>query len=202
MNWVMNMTWLYSIIYSGYDDIIMTGNMMETFAREEFGDKVYLDIELPKITRERVEESRRICSNNRCGNYNTSWTCPPNTGDIDACIARLESYDRAMLVYDSFEVESMEMEHLNCRISDMQDRCRKVLMKAREADLDVFVMCTGPCNHCKVCAFKKGIDCVCPDMCIPSVSGYGIPVRSMLEDIGHESKYTDHSIELFGLILY
>ena len=176
--------------------------MIETFAREEFGDKVYTDITLPKITRERMEDSRRICSNNRCGNYNTSWTCPPNTGDIERCIARLESYDHAMFVYDSFEVESMEMEHLNCRIGDMQNRCRKVLKKAREAGLDVFVMCTGPCNNCKVCAFKNGIDCVCPEMCIPSVSGYGIPVRDMLKEIGHESKYTDHSIELFGLILY
>jgi predicted metal-binding protein len=94
------------------------------------------------------------------------------------------------------------MEHLNCKISDMQDLCRKVLVKAREDDVDIFVMCTGPCNYCEVCSFKKGIDCPHPEMSIPSVSGYGIPVRDMLKEIGHESKHDDKRIELFGLILY
>ena len=169
---------------------------------EVFGDKVHYGVRMPKITPERISESRRICSNNRCGNYNTSWTCPPNTGDIDECIGRLESYDNAALVYDSFEVESFEMEHLNCKISDMQDLCRKVLVKARKDDVDLFVMCTGPCNYCKECSFKKGIDCPHPEMRIPSVSGYGIPVRDMLKEIGHESKRDEKRIELFGLILY
>ena len=176
--------------------------LIETFAKDEFGDRIYFDITLPRITHERMEESRRICSNNKCGNYNTSWTCPPNTGDIDECISRLESYEHAMLVYDTFEVESMELEHLSCKVNDMQDRCRKVLRRAREAELDVFVMCTGPCNNCKVCAFKNGIDCVCPELSIPSVSGYGLPIKDMVEEKGHEIRYTENSLELFGLILY
>ena len=180
----------------------MSEERIKGYIEEIFGDKAYYDMKLPKITPERVTESRKICSNNRCGNYNTSWTCPPNTGDIDECIGRLESYDNAALVYDSFEVESFEMEHLNCKISDMQDLCRKVLVKARKDDVDLFVMCTGPCNHCKECSFKKGIDCPHPEMRIPSVSGYGIPVRDMLKEIGHESKRDEKRIELFGLILY
>jgi len=76
------------------------------------------------------------------------------------------------------------------------------LVKARENDVDIFVMCTGPCNYCEVCSFKKGINCPHPEMSIPSVSGYGIPVRDMLKEIGHESKHDDKRIELFGLILY
>lgn len=177
-------------------------NRVEELIRDVFGDKVYFDVGLPRITPERIAESRKICSNNRCGNYNTSWTCPPNTGDIDSCIGRLESYGRAALVYGSFEVESFEMEHLNCKISDMQDVCREVLDRAIEEGLDLFILCTGPCNYCKTCSFKKGIDCPYPERQIPSVSGYGIPVRDMLKEIGHESKRSDRSIELFALILY
>lgn len=169
---------------------------------EVFGDHVYAEVDLPKITPERILESREICSHNRCGNYGTSWTCPPHTGDVKDCIERLESYDHVAMAYESFEVESFEMEHLNCKIGDMQHLCRKVLRKAREEGIDLFVMCTGPCNNCEVCSFKHGIDCVDPEMCIPSVSGYGIPVRDMLKDIGHESSHSEKRIELFGMFLF
>lgn len=175
---------------------------IEKIVTDIFGEKVYFNVNLPKITPERISDSRKICSNNKCGNYNTSWTCPPNTGDIDECIRRLESYDNAILAYGSFKVESFDMDHLNCVVSDMQDLCRKVLVCAREKDIDMFVLCSGPCNYCDECSFLKGIDCIHPEMSIPSVSGYGIPMNDVLKTLGHESVASADSVELFGLILY
>ena len=175
---------------------------LKAFVKEVFGDKAYFGLKAPNVSAEQMAESRKICANNLCGNYNTSWTCPPHTGDIDKCVQKVESYENAIVMYESFQVESMDMEHLGCKIGEMQDLCRKVLVKVKDTGLDVFVLCGGPCNYCEECSVKSGIDCVNPEMSIPSVSGYGIKINDLLKEKGHEPVFTENLVELYGLILY
>lgn len=48
---------------------------------------------------------RRICEENTCRNYGTSWVCPPAVGSLEQCRRRCEAYDHMMLFSAKYELE-------------------------------------------------------------------------------------------------
>ena len=63
------------------------------------------------------QEIRKLCEQNVCRLYGTSWACPPAVGTVEECRARCLRYASAMVfnaVYpleDSFDYEGMQRGH-------------------------------------------------------------------------------------------
>ena len=62
-----------------------------------------------------AQEVRGMCKLNYCGKFGKTWSCPPGCGEIDACTARILSYDQGGIlvqkVYpmvDSYDFEGAQ----------------------------------------------------------------------------------------------
>lgn len=50
---------------------------------------------------EPLEEVRKMCSADRCGQWNTNWSCPPACGSIEHAKRRIAQYNKCLLVQTS-----------------------------------------------------------------------------------------------------
>ena len=53
-------------------------------------------------------EIRKICEENTCRNYGTTWACPPAVGTLEECRERLNRYD-TMLLFTSFQRQAIRL---------------------------------------------------------------------------------------------
>ena len=51
-----------------------------------------------------LEEVRKMCSADRCGQWNTNWSCPPACGSIEHAKRRIAQYNKCLLVQTSGEL--------------------------------------------------------------------------------------------------
>ena len=66
-----------------------------------FFESGYLDIGSLRYN----NEVRKICQENMCRNYATSWACPPAIGTLTECKERVDSYDKMLLLSKKYDLE-------------------------------------------------------------------------------------------------
>ena len=178
-------------------------NIVENLAKDISGCTVKTRVPKPKVTYASVEKNRILCRTNTCGNYNTSWTCPPNCGTSEYCIERINAYKDADILMVKYEnVDFSDSEKLEGMMNGFRDICRNVMVECRKEGFDVIAFADGPCSYCKECAFIKGKNCYHPEMQVPSVSGYGIDMTSYMKGIGIEFSFSKDSVTLYGVLLF
>ncbi len=167
------------------------------------GCSVKVGVSRPNVTFASVAKNRSLCRTNTCGNYNTSWTCPPNCGTSEYCIEKIGSYRDADIIMKRYDnVDFSDSQKLDEMMNGFRSMCRDVMIGCRKAGFDVIAFADGPCSYCKECAFIKGKKCYHPDMQVPSVSGYGIDMTSYMKEIGIEFSFSKDSVTLYGVLLF
>ena len=160
-------------------------------------------VAIPKVTYASVAKNRMLCRTNTCGNYNTSWTCPPNCGSSEYCIEKINSYKDADIIMKKYtDVDFSDKEMVDGMMNGFRDICRDVMIRCRKEGFDVIAFADGPCSYCKECAFTKGKKCYHPEMQVPSVSGYGIDMTSYMNSVGIEFSFSEDSVTLYGVLLF
>ena len=149
-------------------------------------------------------EFRALCEKNSCGKYGRCWVCPPDCGEIDALMDRVQSYRHA-LVYqtvgtleDSFDIEGM----IAAR-EKHQEVAQKVAAKLGELLSPGFLhLGPGGCGLCEECAKLTGEPCRHPAKALIPVEGCGIDVAATVS--GTPLKYINgaNTVTYFGMILY
>ena len=165
------------------------------------GDVIY-DLPAPRSTFESITRCRKLCEENLCGNYDTSCTCPPHSAPIDVCIDRLESFDKAMLIINRFNVNLKDVDKLKEIGGRMQNICRDIHVSLSGSNIRNLPLADGPCNYCANCACKEGKGCRFPEFQVSSVSPYGILINEYLESVGIPPEPVGDTVTLYGFILY
>lgn len=165
--------------------------------------RVRTRVPVPRITYKSLGTNRMLCRQNRCGNYNRSWTCPPNCGSEEYCIERVSSYRDADVVIQTFsDVDFSDSAYVERILTEFRETCRKVMIGCREAGFDVMALADGPCSYCKVCAAESGKKCMHPEMQVPSVSGYGVNMTEYIAEIGEKFEFAKDRATFYGIILF
>lgn len=165
------------------------------------GDFVF-DVPSPEATLESVEECRGLCRENLCGNYGTSWTCPPYIDSPEICIGRLDSYDRAIVIPKTFDADYKVKEDVERCTDEMQRISRVVAHALQERGVDAFPLADGPCRYCEKCTCTEGRQCRDPSNRVGSVSAYGIMVTEYMESVGLDVAPVGERLTLYSYILY
>ena len=131
---------------------------------------------LTRDTIELREEVRKMCRTGNCGAYGKKWTCPPACGDLEACRAKLERFQRGILVQtvgmleDSFDYEAMmetEAEH-KTHFAALEKRLR-------EQYPDMLALGAGGCTKCRSCTYPDA-PCRFPGQAFASMEAFGMLV--------------------------
>lgn len=147
-------------------------------------------------------EIRRICEDNACRLYGTTWACPPAVGTVEECRERCLRYQTAMVfnaVYpleDSFDYEGMLQGH-----GAFKDLCDR-LYEAAALRLHTFLLLSNEgCNRCKCCTYPSA-PCRQPERLFPSLEGFGIHVAKLAGSAGIPYVHEKNTVTYFGMLLY
>lgn len=120
------------------------------------------------------------CRQNFCGNYNSSWRCPPAIGTLEQLKAHFEKYSNVFVyttkhrLRDSYDFEGMaaaQKEH------ERTDDIIREYVKSGGGEL----LGAGKCSVCEKCAYP--LPCLFPDKARTSIEACGINVMSLAQTV-------------------
>ena len=146
---------------------------------------------------------RSACEQNACGFYNRCWTCPPEAGSIEDCMARVKVFPCAVLyqtispLEDSYDIEGMH---------DASVAHNRLTLKIQEAFRQMegtcMVLGAGACGVCQTCTKPEGNPCRFPDLAVTSLEACGINVYELARICGLQYINGKNTVTFFGLLLY
>lgn len=147
---------------------------------------------------------RDMCAANACGAYGKCYMCPPDVGDIEVLMAKIQDYRHA-LVYqtvseleDSFDYEGMVA--AKKRTYPLAQSLRPLF-----ADLGlthVIHLGAGGCGVCESCAKRTGEPCRAPELAMDSLEAYGINVSELAKSAGMKYINGQNTVTYFGAVLF
>ena len=147
---------------------------------------------------------RGYCLENKCGNYNSNYMCPPSSGSLDEIKARVAMYRRGIIFQYSEPVDiGNDRERVRCIKKDFHKKVLKIEKFFRKQGMaDVWGMIGGNCEWCKVCGAKLNEPCHHPQKARPSLESIGIDVITLLDELGMDSKFYPDRITWTGCVLF
>ncbi|MBQ8509484.1 MAG: DUF2284 domain-containing protein [Clostridia bacterium] len=147
---------------------------------------------------------REMCASNVCGNYGRCWMCPPDVGDIDILMNRLEGYN-LVLVYQT--IQEMKKSNDYDEMLQAGDIHNRIAQKLRSVFVEAGIqnalhIGAGGCRLCSICAKKLGQPCCHPKKAMPSLEAYGINVAKMAEAADMEYMGRQGSVHYFGAVFF
>jgi len=146
---------------------------------------------------------RSACEQNACGFYKRCWTCPPDAGSIESCMARVKVFPHAVLfqtispLEDSYDIEGMH---------DAAVAHNRLTLKVQEAFRQIecasIVLGAGACGVCPTCTKPEGNPCRFPDLAVTSLEACGINVSELAKTCGLRYINGQNTVTYFGLLLY
>ena len=156
----------------------------------------------PRSDLESALKFRKLCEMNKCGTYNASWTCPPAVGKPEDCVKRLEDFEKALIVTNTFrDLDMNDFEGMKKMMKSHQDLCRDVKKMFQKEGFEELTLTDGACTYCKKCTYPDR-ECKHPGMKVPSVSGFGIDMSEYIHSAGLEFEFKKDEATLYGLILF
>ncbi|MDR2368740.1 MAG: DUF2284 domain-containing protein [Deltaproteobacteria bacterium] len=144
---------------------------------------------------------RAFCEDNRCGNYNRNWRCPPKAGEIGDLIGALRARSRAMVfnlvvrLAGPFDWKGMEGGGLAfARV------CQDLAARAGGIAPGATVLGAGPCRVCPVCALVTDEPCRNPDLAVTSLEACGVDVGRLSKLSGLSYHAGPSTVTYFGAV--
>ena len=147
---------------------------------------------------------RAMCEANSCGVYGRCYTCPPDVGPIEELMARVRSYDRALLyqtigaLEDSYDVEGMA--EAKVRHVAVGQKLLDALSPVLEGG--AMHLSGGGCGLCKVCGKITGEPCRHPDRALASLESCGIDVYNTTKHTPLKYINGANTVTYFGMVLF
>ena len=148
------------------------------------------------------DDVRKLCEDNKCGAYGTTWACPPAVGTLDECRKRVESFSemqlfsRAYLLADEFDFAAMKkaMHDFKERVAELETRLEPYLGSFT-------IMSSESCDRCKKCTYPDA-PCRFPEKLHHSLEGYGFYVSELAAQVGMRYINGRSTVTFFGAVLY
>lgn len=147
-------------------------------------------------------EVREMCADGKCRMFGRRWSCPPACGTLEQCQARMDRFDRGILVQttgaleDDFDAQS---------IADTEQRHKGAFdTLARQARLlypDCLPLTAGTCTLCKKCTYPDR-PCRFPQKRLSSMEAYGLLVSDVCVTSGVKYYYGPKTITYTSCILF
>lgn len=148
-----------------------------------------------------MEMVRETCASGKCRAYGHNWTCPPQCGTLEECAARMQKYERGILLQTVGELKKtidtrgyMETE------KNHNAALRKFAKEIREVYPEALCLGAGGCRICETCAYPD--PCRFPGQGISSMEAYGLFVTQVCRDNGLQYYYGPKTIAYTACVLF
>jgi predicted metal-binding protein len=147
-------------------------------------------------------EIRKICEDNRCRDYGTSWACPPAVGTLAECRARVNAYRHMLLFSRKYELEdSFDFEAMTEGMLDFKKRVDRLQKELDCVLSDYLLMANEGCGRCSRCTYPDA-PCRFPHLLHHSLEGYGFLVNELAAEAGIRYHNGENTVTFFGALLF
>ena len=159
----------------------MTNEELLALAREYgFDDFAMMDVTKLEV----LEDVRAACAQNRCGQYDKTWACPPAFGDLEKSREMLKKYTRGLLVQSVQELDDdFDWEGIQALGERHGENFQKLLKRMRQDYPGLLALGAGGCKNCAKCTYPDA-PCRFPDRMTYSMEGFGLFVSRVCQQCG------------------
>lgn len=148
------------------------------------------------------EEVRKICEDNQCRCYGTTWACPPAVGSLEDCKNRVLGFRYLHLFSKAYAVEDfLDMERMLKSMKDFKIAARELDWKLRGRFSSMMILSNESCDRCKECTYPDA-PCRFSEDLHHSIEGYGFYVSELAKQAGIKYMNGANTITYFGAVLY
>lgn len=151
-----------------------------------------------------LEEFREMCKQNSCGNYGKSYMCPPDAGEIKDLMAKLKTYQTAVVYQTVNELEdSYDFEGMMDAGQKTNDLAQNLTEWLKEHNYKDFMhLGAGGCRVCERCGKKDDIPCRFPDKAMASLETYGVNVSELASLADMKYINGKDTVTFFGTVFF
>ena len=145
---------------------------------------------------------RWICEH-ECPMCGRTWACPPAVGSVEACKAKVLSYENCLMIATIVEVGDIaDINETLATRPEHETITNEVRDMMRQLGEDPYVLSTEACAICERCAYLDGEPCRHKDRMHPCVESHGINVIPVLEENGIEFQFGANVVTWISLLFY
>lgn len=150
------------------------------------------------------ERVREYCVENKCGQYNKNFMCPPEVGEVKDFRKKLKKFDHCILVLKREKISNKEDREEYFRPArELHNILLNIEKKGKELGFEnSFALIAGNCKLCNPCkkllGYKK---CPYPEVSRPSSESLGIDVIKTVSQIGVEIEFKDTEVSWVGMVI-
>jgi len=144
----------------------------------------------------------RYCEENRCGNYNANYACPPACGTPKEMHEKLLGGKRALVLQSCFGIPGYGTPEIPVLKKRHTAAIRDFMLHLRKAGYEVFGAGYGGCDLCERCALPDGEPCRLPELCMSCLSAYCVDAAELAKRCGLPFAWDPQKLHLFGMIVF
>ena len=147
---------------------------------------------------------RAYCVENKCGEYNNHYMCPPHSGTVEENAAMLRQYRNGILFqYEKPLDVANDAEGLAQSKLEFHSKILELEKLIRDSGASpVLGIIGGSCELCSMCKATTGEPCLHPEDARTSLEAMAIDVMALLKHLGLESEFRPDHIKWTGCVLF
>lgn len=143
---------------------------------------------------------RAFCEENRCGQYNTNYSCPPTCGTPAQMHGKILAGTKALVLKSEWQIEGYEDTE---GIRKGKNAHNAAMLRLNEA-LGHAGLCLGGscCSLCEPCGMASGVPCPHPTLRFSCMSAYCVDVAELAKRCGMAFTWDPHRLTPFSMIVF
>ena len=147
---------------------------------------------------------RDLCIENRCGNFNAHYMCPPYSGTLEQIKTQLGTFEWGIVLQYS---KPLDVEHDKEGLKRTKRKFHEMLLQLEaylreKGTTHLLALTAGNCGLCEPCCAVTNEPCPYPEKARTSLVALGIDVISLLNRLEMDSGFHSDRITWTGCILY
>lgn len=145
---------------------------------------------------------RKYCVENRCGNYNANYACPPYSGTAEDMAQRVMRYSHALVLRSHHcQIDALAPE-VTVPLKARHNKATLELLPQISFARAPLVIASGPCSLCKPCKMQQHQPCPMPEKCFSCLSAYCIDVTQLAAHCGMAISWSTTEASFFSIIAF
>ena len=140
---------------------------------------------------------RPFCEENRCGQYNANYSCPPKCGSPEQMGAKIYAGKTALVLKTDWPIESYED---TAAIKNAKLSHNRAMLRLNET---LHGLCVGGscCCLCSPCRMRTGEDCLYPAQRFSCMSAYCVDVAELASRCGMDFRWDTKKLSVYSMIV-
>ena len=145
---------------------------------------------------------RAFCQENRCGQYNANYSCPPECGTVEQMHQRILFAEKALVLQTQWDIDGYgDLQGIRRGKDAHNSATLRLAAKLQAMGYETLCVGSSCCSLCETCKCCEGEPCVHPDLRYSCMSAYCVDVAKLAQLCGLAFAWDTKKLYPYGMIV-